>query len=206
MVRDCTSFTSSRVLHKRPLVKDPIAIFSAEWLASAFNMDVVVLIRHPAAFAGSLKKAKWTHPFRDFSEQPLLMTQHLSNYKEEINRYARNETDVINQAILLWNLIHYMIIKYQKNHNDWIFVRHEDLSEDPKIAFKNIYDKLNIAYSSDIERKLLKFSFSEDAEGLKRDSKSNILSWKDRLTEDEIKRIKNGTSELANTFYPDEYW
>jgi hypothetical protein len=38
----------------RPLVKDPIALLSAEWLAETFGMDVVVLIRHPAAFAASL--------------------------------------------------------------------------------------------------------------------------------------------------------
>ena len=52
-----------RFVDMRPLVKDPIAIFSAEWLASKFSMDVVVLIRHPAAVAGSLKRRNWTFPF-----------------------------------------------------------------------------------------------------------------------------------------------
>ena len=68
-------FTKYRILRKRPLIKDPIAVFSAEWLAQRFNMDVVVLIRHPAAFAGSLKKVKWSHPFEHFIEQQLLMKQ-----------------------------------------------------------------------------------------------------------------------------------
>jgi hypothetical protein len=43
----------------RPLMKDPIAFFSAEWLARTFGMDVVVLVRHPAALAGSLKRLDW---------------------------------------------------------------------------------------------------------------------------------------------------
>ncbi len=56
-----------------PLVKDPIALFSAEWLAATFDMRVLVMIRHPAAFAASIRRRGWRHRFADFLEQPLLM-------------------------------------------------------------------------------------------------------------------------------------
>jgi hypothetical protein len=45
-----------RLRQKRPLVKDPIAIMSAEWIARRFNAQAVVMIRHPAAFASSIKR------------------------------------------------------------------------------------------------------------------------------------------------------
>ena len=48
----------------RPIMKDPIAVLSAEWLAQVFNMDVICLIRHPAAFVYSLAKANWDFNFR----------------------------------------------------------------------------------------------------------------------------------------------
>src|SRR5438067_1059673 len=43
----------------RPLVKDPAALFSSEWLARTFGFQVVLLSRHPAAFVSSLKRLGW---------------------------------------------------------------------------------------------------------------------------------------------------
>jgi hypothetical protein len=39
----------------RTVIKDPIAIMSAEWMYENFDLDIIVLIRHPAAFVSSLK-------------------------------------------------------------------------------------------------------------------------------------------------------
>ena len=50
MARDWYSFSGHRRRGSIPVLKDPIALFSSEWLASRFGMDVAVLIRHPAAF------------------------------------------------------------------------------------------------------------------------------------------------------------
>ena len=46
-----------------PIVKDPIALFSAEWLAEKFDMNILVLIRHPAAFVSSIKTRNWSFDF-----------------------------------------------------------------------------------------------------------------------------------------------
>ena len=49
-----TQFCYSRARRVIPLVRDPLAVFSAEWLARRFGMRVIVTIRHPAAFACSI--------------------------------------------------------------------------------------------------------------------------------------------------------
>ncbi len=36
---------------------------SAEWLAKTYNINVVVLIRHPAAYIYSMKRMKWGFNF-----------------------------------------------------------------------------------------------------------------------------------------------
>ena len=41
-----------------PLIKDPIALMSAEWLADRFNINIVVIIRHPCAFVSSLLRGR----------------------------------------------------------------------------------------------------------------------------------------------------
>jgi hypothetical protein len=53
LVTDGGHLVKNRLLRYRPLLKDPLALYSAEWLTSEYDMDVVLLARHPAAFAAS---------------------------------------------------------------------------------------------------------------------------------------------------------
>lgn len=68
----------------RLIVKDPIAALSSDWLGRNFDLEVVVLVRHPAAFAASLKRLNWRHPFEHFLKQEMLMERHLDSYRAEI--------------------------------------------------------------------------------------------------------------------------
>jgi len=208
LLRDKVVYTRRRWSNLRPLVKDPISIFSAGWLAGRFNMDVVVLIRHPAAFAGSLKAAGWHHPFHHFLRQPLLTEHHLKDFKEEITEYAERDQPLVDQAILLWKLIYSTIWTYREKYgSEWIFVRHEDLSARPVEEFGNLYGKLGLDYTERIRAKIKEFSFSPgDPAPLKRDSQSNIWQWKSRLSQEEITRIKEQTQPWARRFYPEGGW
>ena len=73
------------------VMKDPIAIFSSRWLVTAFHMDPVVMIRHPAAFVNSVVSKGWRHPFEHFIDQPLLMRDHLAGFEGELRRFAASE-------------------------------------------------------------------------------------------------------------------
>src|SRR5262250_2445186 len=73
MLKYGTEFCLSRARRAIPLVKDPLAVFSAEWLARRFDMRVIVMIRHPAAFACSIRRLNWRYNFSHFLQQPLLM-------------------------------------------------------------------------------------------------------------------------------------
>lgn len=208
---DFSRFMYYRLLStKRPLVKDPIALFSLEWLVERFKMDAVILIRHPAAFAGSLKKIQWTHPFAHFLAQPLLMERYLEPFREQLEEFAAEEKDIVDQSILLWNMIHQVILQYQKDHPDWIFVKHEDISKDPVRSFAEIYERLGIAFTEKVRKKIEEHSNlnrpGKVASKLVRDSKANIRSWQKRLTKEEIDRVRKGTAHIASEFYDESTW
>jgi hypothetical protein len=198
----------ARLTSKRPLVKDPLAVFSSEWLADRFNMDVVVLIRHPAAFVGSLKVADWPFQFDHLTNQPLLIERLLSAYEDEIQDFAENEHDLVDQAILLWNLVYSTVQMYQEKYGDkWIFIRHEDLSRSPLEEYRKIFKQLGIPFTEKADFMIKKYSYdAEDQSRLSRDSKTNIWKWKSRLTEDEIARIKARTHHIAKDFYQESDW
>lgn len=206
MVRDYWTCANHRLRSRRALMKDPIALLSAGWLSDQFDMDVVVLIRHPAAFAGSLKAAHWPHPFQHFLEQEKLIERYLPGFRQEIEEQARNPGDIIDQAILLWNLFHSVIHQYQSEYAGWHFLRHEDLSRDPVANYRNLYSKLGLDFSPRIEAQIVQHSSASSPELLKRDSKSNISTWKRRLSSDEIDRVREGTRGLAQIYYDDDSW
>src|SRR5690349_10463250 len=102
--RDLVRVERARLTHARPLVKDPIALLSAEWLAETFGMDVVVLIRHPAAFAASLKRLGWRHSFATFFDENGDLPEVVRPYEAEIRAQAHEPGDGLAQAALLWRL------------------------------------------------------------------------------------------------------
>jgi|SRR5579859_1100286 len=213
-LRDRLRPIKRRLRGTRALLKDPIAIFSAPWLATRFNMRLVVMIRHPAAFASSVKLLNWKHPFSDFLNQPLLMKDLLQPFEDEIREYIETEHDVIDHAALLWKLIHYVIGKYVERHPDWIFVRHEDLSRDPLNRFQAIFDNLDLEFSPSVADYIRAQSLLPDTGDqsrldpftLKRNSLANISNWKTRLTPGEIERIKLQVQDISKYFYSELDW
>ena len=193
-------------LSNRSLIKDPIAIMSAEWIYKKYNTDVIVMIRHPAAFVASLKVQGWEFDFNDFLQQPKLIKTHLKRYEKDIECFSENKKDIIDQGILLWNIIHSVIYKYQVNYKEWIFVKHEELSRNPLIEFEKLFNQLNINFDNRVKKYLIESSTSISESDLKRDSIKNIKSWKTRLSSEEIKRIKEGTLEISSKFYSEKDW
>ncbi len=220
MLRDSSYTTYSRITHKSPLVKDPIALFSAEWLAKTFDMDVIVLIRHPAAFAGSIKRLNWKHDFTHFLRQPGLMEEYLAPFATEIEDFAAHEHDILEQAALLWNIMYYRVSHYKRLHSDWIFLRHEDASMDPLQHFAYLYNCLGLDFSASVQAVIREYSDSskpEVAQGGntavvntaiidKRDSKAAISTWKKKFTEAEISWLREQVEDVAQEFYTDSDW
>jgi hypothetical protein len=194
-----------------PLMKDPIALFSAEWMADTFDMETVVMIRHPGAFVNSLVRLGWRHPFDHFVGQPSLMEQ-LGPWREDIVAFAADERPLVDQGILLWNLIHDRIRQYRERRTDWTFLRIEDLAYDPVDGFAALYRKLDLTWTPAVEVTVKEYSApSNPGETLdpsmhRRDSRSAMSVWKRRLSADEIERIRSGTERVAKEFYTDDDW
>lgn len=190
----------------RPLIKDPISLLSLPWLYSELNADVVVCIRHPAAFVASLKMKNWTFDFQNLLGQPKLMLR-LERYREEIELFSKESPDIIKQGSLLWNILYTTVDQYRKVYNkDWLFVRNEDLSLDPAKSFQAIFNYLNLSFDEPIQEYLVKSTNAEEKSKLFRNSKKNISSWKSRLDLKEIKEIKFLTREVYPLFYSENDW
>jgi hypothetical protein len=191
-----------------PLIKDPIALFSAGELADRFNLDVVCMIRHPLAFCSSLKKWGWEFPFTDLLAQPRLMERYFAEDASTIAEFATAKRPVVHQAALLWNLFHKVIRYYEQTRPDWKFRRHEDMVADPVGLFEALYQELALEFTPEVAEKLRQSLSSHTGETVDinykaRDGSTVTQTWKSRLTGEEIDHVLFHTRDLRKHFYPD---
>jgi len=95
--------------NKRVVVKDPIACFSSQWLSDNFDMEVIVLFRHPVAFYTSLKRLDWHFDFDNFLNQSDLMADHLGLFSDLIKKDNKSYAE---EAAILWLCIYHVLDKY----------------------------------------------------------------------------------------------
>lgn len=212
MGRDFAIFYNGLMRGLRVLMKDPFAVFSTEWFAKRLNCRVVIAVRHPAAFASSLKRLNWPFDFQDLLDQPLLMRDQLESFRGQME--SAKADDVIGQSALLWNLIYRSVHASLERNPSFIAVRHEDLSRDPITGYRDLYNSLELDFTPRVEKIILNSSSSENPrEGsrkriysVKLDSRANMDNWKKRLSVEEIDRIREMTKEVSPLYYSDAEW
>lgn len=193
----------------RFLLKDPIALLSAGWLYERYDLKVVCMIRNPLAFAGSLKKQGWDFDFKNFLDQKKLMNTRLKPFKEEMERIVQ-ESDFIDRISLLWNVLNYVILEYREKYPEWLFMKHEELARNPMEKFRMMYNYLGLEFTQEIEEYIEEFTSKKNPveadsnEYQPRDAKKTVDAWRDRLTDEEIERVKEATSKICKQLYPDE--
>jgi len=214
MARDWSNFQSGRLYKKRPLLKDPFAVFSAPWFFKALDCQIVITVRHPAAFISSLKRLDWPFDFNDLLSQPLLMQDWLEPYRGDMERLVKESNGIIKSSCMLWRIIYSVVKEFQQQYPQFRIFRHEDLSIDPLQGFQEIYNNLDLEFTEKVKRTIINSSSADNPMELisnkkhtvKLDSRSNLLNWKHRLNSEEIFQIRKLTDDLTSYYYPDLRW
>jgi hypothetical protein len=210
--RDYSRLRQARRGGTRPLVKDPIALLSAEWLAEAFGMQVVVLIRHPAAFAASLKRLGWRHSFATFFDDDGALPEVVRPYEDEIREQAHHPGDGLAQAAVLWRLLYGAVDAYRKRHPDWTFLRHEDASLEPIATFEQLYERLGLNLTPTARAEIEQSSASDNPSELPTphavalDSAASLGRWREQLTGVEVETLRERTRDVWPRFYSESDW
>ena len=212
MGRDFHTFLIGSLQGQRALIKDPFAVLSIPWFAEKLNSQIVVSIRHPAAFASSLKRLNWNFDFANLLNQPLLMRDHLESDRAEMESISRD--DIVSQAALLWKMIYRFVHLTRDSIPDLYIVRHEDLSLDPINGYESLYESLGLTFDERVEKIIRNASSSENPSKLskgkthsvKLDSRANLDNWKKILSPEEIDHVRVITEPVFHQFYSDKDW
>lgn len=203
----------SAIRKDRPLIKDPLALLAADWLADNYAAQVIVTVRHPAAFVDSIIRKNWTFDFANLSAQESLLEGKLAPYAEDIRDMAFRQgagagarVRIEEQAILLWTVLHAVIQNYRSRYPDWKILRHEDISRTPFLHFEELYAWLGLDFDQEIRHKIETFVNPHKETSGKRNSADNAKRWKEKLSPELVSEIREGTASVAPAFYENQDW
>jgi hypothetical protein len=194
------------------LVKDPAALYATPWLASRYDANVVVVVRHPAAVAHSLFRTHRGEAFADLLAQPRLMATFYPGMEDAMRRADKG--DLLDRAALAWVVANQVVADYRERFASWTFVRHEDLARDPQGGFGALYRRLGIRSTARMKRAIDAHTNKRNPAGapnneflhLKRDSEATTRQWRSFFTPQQIARLRDAVEPLASRFYGDEDW
>ena len=206
------------VLHRRQghgvVLKDPIAMFSAPWLASRFGYRPIVVVRHPAGFVSSLLRVDWHVRFGSWLRQPRLMETLLAPWREEIEQAHHSDLDAVQSGAVFWRISTAALLACSTEQPDWTVVRHEDIAAEPVSQFEALYRKFGLAWSGDVARAIAAQSAADNPvevttgaqHGLRRDSRSVATIWRQRLTDEQVAIVRRIVGDVADHLYDDASW
>lgn len=188
------------------LLKDPLALFSTEWLAERHGVQPVLVVRGPVSFVGSLKARQWAFDFRHWLDQPALMSDLLADYAEPIAAQVAAPGTIVEQGILQWNAFYSVVDRFRTRHPDWIVVRYEDLARAAADEVPRLYERLGLQFGGPQRAELERLTSGGDGGGssaidVRRDSAAALETWRDRLTAEELHAVREATAEVAGRFY-----
>jgi Sulfotransferase family len=231
-VKYAAGFGLGRLRGRRALLDDPYAVFAAPWLHRRVGCRVVVTVRDPVATVSSWRRLGWTPRLSELLAQPALVRDRLERFVPELEAARAGDGDGIGPASLLWRVIYATVAAYRQEIGGLEVVRHEDLSADPGPAFASLYDRLGLPFGPDAERTILAATtsgsgwprastsprkasvgaamrWSLSGGGVSKtaarrlDSRANLQVWRERLTPEEVARIRELTADVAAGFgYP----
>lgn len=209
-----SSWAYARSRGRRPLVKEPHAVFSMEWFARRLNSQVVVMVRHPAAVVSSWKRLEWTFDFENLLRQPALLRDWLAPFEQEMREAQRPSSDLVDRISLLWDLVYRIVDAQRPRLPDLHVLRQEDLAHDPLGGFRDLYRALGLELSAAAKAAVVASSGAHNPRELRRDdphstmlnSIASLNNWRGRLDAGEVARIRRRTEETAARYYPEQAW
>ena len=207
-------FRMARLTTTQSIIKDPLALLASPWLAREFGARVVVMIRHPAAVVSSFRRLNLCVDIAGLLRQRMAVQRYLEPMRAELEQFVQLEPNIVDMSAMLWKALYFAVLQFRQQHPDWLFIRHEDLSQDPVGGFERICQHTGVEFTPAIRKAVIE---SDDA-GLpqdldpslafttRRNIKLNVSSWKSRMSSDEIARVRKRVEEISRDFYGDSEW
>jgi len=181
---------------QRLLIKDPLACLLTEYLTRRFNLQTLILFRHPAGFVSSVCRLGWPRGafLRQLLADDALMAAHLEPHRSLLERYAQE--DSIASASVLHGALSSVLWRFVQD-GIGTAVQFEVLCSDPLEQLKHLFWQLGLPYSDEVRESHRHSCFgtpqsidSYHPHAVNRNSMAMASAWKTQIRSTELQQIR----------------
>ena len=169
---------------RRLLVKSVHAPLSIDWLASEFDVDVVMILRHPGSILASWISLDYVDQYVPFETLP--------GVRRLADEWGIEPPGPDHLTKMIWRIgILLCALEHAAaKHPAWVVRTHEHLCRDPQEEFRALFADVGLRWNEDAESNL-----AENDRPGKRFLTRRVASelpdnWKQRLTVDQIAELQ----------------
>lgn len=190
---------------KRHIVIKEVNPLALMWLIRSFSPRVIFLVRHPAAVAISFHNLGWIQTNKSYD---------LSSFCRENNSNTKIDEDKN-----FWSRIGFfqgyvlkMAMLALKGYPDHKVVLYEDLCSSPLVTFHDLFDFADLSWNIKIEKFIKKRTENQTVYpkdlpfSTTRNSKIQIDSWKNKISDENLRKLRDSYMIHNVNLYTLEYW
>lgn len=196
-LRDGASFSAA----SRALIKDPLALYAARWLATHYDAQLVLTCREPVGVVSSYLALGWR------SDVAALLGHPIPNEDRALagalaRRTADGPGDLVGDLILQWRVLTAKTLWLFGAVPNAILLSHQELCRAPHDVFEVVFDRLGLDYDDRIRQRVSALTRGSRGAGRRgvqhdhhRDTSKLAEAARDRLTSSVISRIEAETGD-----------
>ena len=132
-----------------PIIKDPTALYSSEWLVQCCGARPVFILRHPVTIVQSLVNLGWAENivFGHIRQQARLVRRFYADTPVAAELAALPDPTLVplHRAAKFVRFVYFALWRLQRDHPDWLFIKYEDLVRDTEQTLTPLLDALQLA-------------------------------------------------------------
>jgi hypothetical protein len=179
---------------RRLLVKTVHLPLAVEWLASEFDVDVLVLLRHPANVLASWISLDLNDQFARLDQQPSIRHR-----IDELGTIPPPGTDPLERLVWQIGVLMLGLEEAAAAHPGWVVRTHEELCVEPAVQFRRLYAELGLTWTEGAERYLSNNDRPGEGFPTQRVASDQPDAWKARLTPAQVESLRRVLSRFPLT-------
>lgn len=180
----------------RVVAKSVHACLATEWLADAFAVDVVVVLRHPANVLASWLELDLPDRDRRLERLPAVQDRYMRRWG-----IGPPGPDPLDRVVWQLGLMTAALEEAVARHPQWRVQVHEDMCVDPPDSFRRLYGELGLAWTGEVEAEIKQGDQPGSGFDLRRRTEDMADSWRSRLGPSELDTLRR-----VLAMFPLQHW
>ena len=181
---------------RRIMIKDPLASLLTGYLTKRFDLQTLVIFRHPCGFVSSVQRLGW--PTAEFLRELLARRDLVNDYLHPYVNMMRQNSDVdgVPAAAVLHGVLNFVLWRTAEEMGlRWCLF--ESLCESPVEEFENLFRYFDLPYTEATLERHQQLCFAQSRpvhsyqpHAVQRNSHAMAWSWQWSLSQDDVSRIR----------------